>query len=261
MNLMRILIVFLLFLGQSLAALAEECQPQNPQNLVKINIERAADGDSVRLSSRHEGSKELRIIGINAPENGEKYANKARSSLTKALKHKQAYAEPDNEKKDGYNRVLAHIWIKEGESWHNPAKELLTQGLGFYVTIAPNIKHIDCYVAAENAARQAKKGLWRDNYKSYLHSASAGRIAAGFGFIQGKIHKIIRKGKSGYELVFEGDRASLWIASSSYAYFGGEEKISSFKDKTVSARGWIYKRKGRYQITLSHPSMLSDVLK
>ena len=67
---------------------------------------------------------------------------------------------PGKESKDHYGRTLAHIYSASGA---NLEAQMLADGLGFQVAVAPNVDLVACQQAAERDARQAGRGLWRQS--------------------------------------------------------------------------------------------------
>ena len=64
-------------------------------------------------------------------------------------------------KKDGYDRYLAYVLIRRGDGWLNLNVEMVRQGLSPYFEKYGRCKRRhDAFVAAENEAREAKRGIW-----------------------------------------------------------------------------------------------------
>ena len=67
---------------------------------------------------------------------------------------------PVKRAKDHYGRTLAHLYGADGT---NLEAQMLADGLGFQVAVAPNVDLVACQQAAERSARQAGLGLWRQS--------------------------------------------------------------------------------------------------
>ncbi|MCE6984681.1 thermonuclease family protein, partial [Pseudomonas frederiksbergensis] len=63
---------------------------------------------------------------------------------------------PGVEPRDKYGRTLAHVYGRSGDNFE---AQLLSEGLGYRVAVAPNVALTVCQEQAERAARQAGKGL------------------------------------------------------------------------------------------------------
>lgn len=77
----------------------------NSPNLVVMQS--VIDGDTFVLDT----GQTVRLIGINAPERGQKNFDIARSILAGLLDGKKIYLEYDRYQDDKYGRILAWVWI------------------------------------------------------------------------------------------------------------------------------------------------------
>ncbi len=62
----------------------------------------------------------------------------------------------DVEKKDRYGRLLAFIYLPEGEMFN---ERLVKEGYASVVAFLSNLKYVDRFVEAQKKAREAGKGL------------------------------------------------------------------------------------------------------
>lgn len=130
-----------------------------------VYIEKIIDGDSVEANIR--GRKEqVRLIGIDAPELGQKPWGKRSKKFLEALISAsgwQARIEYDVEKRDKYNRVLAYLRSRDNKLIN---EEMLRNGYAVLFTLPPNVKHSDRLRSAQVIARENKRGIWgRDGLK------------------------------------------------------------------------------------------------
>lgn len=171
--------------------------PGSPQ---QVAVRQVVDGDTLRLVD----GRSVRLIGINAPEIGrngrtsEPYAEAARQRLQALVKASDGRVglEPGVESKDKYGRTLAHIYGRNGD---NIEAQLLSEGLGYRVAVAPNVRLSACQQLAEQAARKAGSGLWR---RSPVVRAGDVR-QSGFAVIAGRIEGVERN-RGGVWLNLEG---------------------------------------------------------
>lgn len=70
-------------------------------------VARVTDGDTFELES----GVSVRLMGINAPNRGEKQWEDARQALTALISGKRVYLEYDRYQDDKYGRVLAWVWV------------------------------------------------------------------------------------------------------------------------------------------------------
>lgn len=109
------------------------------------------DGDTFKLP---DNKTRVRLWGIDAPEKGQPYADESRARLKELCEGKAVRLEIKDT--DQYGRKVAVVWmgkkninlqmVKEGLAWH-------------YAYFAPDARDL---AAAEEAARKARKGLWKD---------------------------------------------------------------------------------------------------
>ncbi|TLP58178.1 MULTISPECIES: thermonuclease family protein [Pseudomonas] len=257
----KALLVGAFFMGAIWQAQAQAFCPL-PERAQPVAVRQVVDGDTIRLVD----GRSVRLIGINAPELGrngrvaEPYAEAARQrlqALVKASDGKLGLV-PGAQSKDKYGRTLAHIYSRTG---NNLEAQLLSEGLGYRVAVAPNVRLSACQQQAERQARQARKGLWRQS-----PVRSARRLdQAGFAVISGKISKV------------EANRGGIWLELDGAVVLNIPARlrrhfppgfVDNLKGRQVEARGWVVdrSRKGgltpgqrRWLLPLTDPSMLTPV--
>ena len=126
------------------------------------------DGDSIvaaklRHSERRAGQEEVRLIGIDAPEIGQKpWGVSAKRHLHALLKkHSGRIAlEFDVQQRDRYGRLLAYIWTADGILIN---ERMVADGYALAYTIAPNVKYAERIASAQKRARRSSAGLWKSH--------------------------------------------------------------------------------------------------
>ncbi|MBA6142578.1 MULTISPECIES: thermonuclease family protein [Pseudomonas] len=240
-----------------LPALAFCPLPVKPE---QVRVRQVVDGDTVRLVD----GRSVRLIGINTPEIGRKgrssepYAEAAKRRLQALVKASDGRVGlvPGVQAKDKYGRTLAHIYGRNGD---NLEAQLLSEGLGYRVAVAPNVRLSGCQQRAEQAARQAGAGLWR---QSPVVPADAIRHP-GFAVLSGRIMSIERN-RGGVWLNL--DRAVVVQVSARLQRNFPASFFANLKGRQVEVRGWVVdrSRKGglkpgqrRWVLPLTDPSMLA----
>ena len=230
-----------------------------PKQAQQVEVRTVVDGDTLRLSD----GRSVRLIGINAPEVGRKgrtsepYAEAAKRRLQALVKASDGRVGlvPGAEPKDKYGRTLAHIYGRTGDNFE---AQLLSEGLGYRVAIAPNVSLSGCQQQAEHTARKSAVGLWRQS-----PVLRAGDIRqSGFAVISGKITSIER------------NRGGTWLELDEYVVLQVPARLqrsfpasffANLKGRQVEARGWVLdrSRKGglkpgqrRWLLPLTDPSMV-----
>ena len=234
-----------------------------PASLVQVEVQRVVDGDTVRLKD----GRSVRMTGLNAPETAKKgradepYAVAARQRLQALVTASDGRLGlvPGRESKDHYGRTLAHLYGADGE---NLEAQLLAEGLGFQVGVAPNVDLLACQRAAENTARQARLGLWR---QSPVQSVAQLK-QSGFALVSGRVSKIERN-RGGIWIELQGSLV-LRIAPDLARQFDGV-LLSGLQGRIIEARGWVQDRakrgglkngQARWLLPLTDPGMLKSTL-
>ena len=233
--------------------------PAPPSSLQPSEVRRVVDGDTLRLAD----GRGVRLIGLNAPELGrdgrsaEAFAVAAQRRLQAlvAASDGRVIVQPGREAKDHYGRTLANVFDSHGR---NLEEQLLAEGLGYQVAIAPNDRLLLCQQAAERTARTAGLGLWRQ--VSLL--APTQLKSAGFALLRARVSGIER------------NRGGLWIELEGPLVLRIEPKwldqfdlaaLQALVGRQVEVRGWVVDRarrgalrpgQSRWLMALSHPAML-----
>jgi len=230
-----------------------------PSALTFATVQRVVDGDTIRLTD----GRSVRMIGLNAPELGkqgrsdEPFAVAARKRLQDLVSQSDGRVGLllGQERKDRYGRTLAHVYGADGVNFE---AQLLAEGLAYQVAIAPNVGLVGCQQAAENRARQARLGLWR---QSPVLKAEQIRTS-GFAVLGGRVSKV-RRNRGGVWIELQ-DSVVLRIAPNRLGQFD-PLLFERLQGRKIEARGWVLdrSRKGglasgqaRWMLPLTHPSML-----
>ncbi|WP_426201757.1 thermonuclease family protein [Pseudomonas sp. TWP3-1] len=232
-----------------------------PSGLTQVTVQRVVDGDTVRLSD----GRSVRMIGLNTPELGkqgrsdEPFAVAARQRLEALVASSggRVGVLPGKESKDHYGRTLAHLYSASGA---NLEAQMLADGLGFLVAVAPNVDLVACQQAAERNARQAGLGVWKQS--PVLKAEQIQR--SGFAVISGRVSKVQRN-RGGIWIELQ-DSLVLRVAPNLLDRFDGAA-LQALKGRQIEARGWIVDRsrrgglksgQPRWLLPLTDPSMLQS---
>ncbi|VVN17458.1 hypothetical protein PS619_04142 [Pseudomonas fluorescens] len=230
-----------------------------PAGLTSVTVQRVVDGDTLRLSD----GRSVRMIGLNTPELGrqgrsdEPFAVAARKRLQALVDASggRVGLRPGKQAKDHYGRTLAHIYSASGT---NLEAQMLADGLGFQVAVAPNVDLVACHQAAERSARNTGLGLWRQS--PVLKAEQIQR--SGFAVISGRVSKVQRN-RGGIWIELQ-DALVLRVAPNLVGQFDNA-RLQALKGKQIEARGWIVDRsrrgglqsgQSRWLLPLTDPAML-----
>ena len=230
-----------------------------PSGLATVAVQRVVDGDTLRLSD----GRSVRMIGLNTPELGkqgrsdEPFAVIARKRLQAlvAASDGRVGLLPGKESKDHYGRTLAHLY---GANGANLEAQMLAEGLGFQVAVAPNVDLVSCQQAAEHSARQAGLGVWRQSPVLKAEQINA----SGFAVLSGRVSKVQRN-RGGVWIELQ-DSVVLRVAPNLLGQFD-VSVLENLEGKQIEARGWVLDRsrrgglksgQARWLLPLTDPSML-----
>ncbi|MDI2143065.1 MULTISPECIES: thermonuclease family protein [unclassified Pseudomonas] len=210
-----------------------------PSGLSSVVVQRVVDGDTVRLSD----GRSVRLIGLNTPELGkqgrgdEPFAVAARKRLEALVADSggRVGLRLGAQEKDHYGRTLAHLYSVSGASLE---AQMLADGLGFRVAVAPNVDLVDCQQAAERSARQAGLGLWKRS--PVLKAEQIER--SGFAIVSGRVSKVQRN-RGGIWIELQ-DKLVLRVAPNLLERFD-VSSLQALKGKQIEARGWVVDRSRR----------------
>lgn len=209
-------------------------------------VARVIDGDSLRLND----GREIRLIGINAPELGKNGAPDeplARAALAELVRQGEIHLEYDAERHDRYGRTLAHVSLPDGRR----AEEiLLRQGWVFLIAQPPNLSKLEIYNVAERQARREQLGVW-SRYKTRA-ATQMKSSDTGFHFVDGTVKNI---GRGPHAIYLDlSDRFSIVIPHEDWHFFGGDPK--RFLGRHIGARGWVTAHANRMHLRVSHPFVM-----
>ncbi len=141
-------------------AVAQKAPPPPPG---WYRVVEAFDGDTVGVEMNGKVEK-VRLIGVDTPETHKPNSPKqcygdVASRLTRdKIFHKniRLEADPTNDNRDRYNRLLRYVYTDENVLWN---KQLISEGAGFAYILFPFTKKVE-FMQAQFDASAAKRGLW-----------------------------------------------------------------------------------------------------
>lgn len=228
----------------ALPAFSQNCPtllspPNAPVESVRVRY--VYDGDTVQL---HDGRR-VRLLGINTPEMGrdgradQPFASDARQALQRLTAQSELLLVVGKKRKDRYGRLLGHLLRTDGRLL---SAELLAQGLGYWISMAPNTRAASCLARAEQSARQSGVGLWQlDRVRQARQLVSGDQ---GFMLLEGRVTDI-QSSRKAHWLTLD-NRLVVQVAKG----LGGALSplaINALRDKRIAVRGWVVDRQARGQ--------------
>ena len=160
----------------------------------------------------------------------------------------EVFLEFDVQQHDKYKRLLAHLFLANGEHLN---KEIVAAGLATLSIVPPNLNYADELKQAELYAQKQGAGIWSmASYQAisveYLPTKIAGwqRFAA--------TPKEIKRNRKYVRLILN-DKVDVRIAVANLALF---PDLNVYLSKRLEIRGWAAKNKGHYSILVRHPSAI-----
>ena len=123
-------------------------------------VTRVVDGDTIGISPPVEGRSRVRLIGMDTPEvyfGTQPYGPEASAFAKQELEGVEVELELDVQKVDPYGRLLAYVYLPDGEMFN---ETLLEEGYAQVATFPPNVNYMDRFLEAQREARVANRGLW-----------------------------------------------------------------------------------------------------
>lgn len=223
--------------------------PQGYQRVAKVT-----DGDTVVL----EDGRRVRLLGIDTPEiahrgqPGEALGEKARRFLKAKVAGKEVRLSFDAEHHDHYDRLLAHLFLRDGT---NVNALMLEQGLAHALFKWPNMKLARDYYAREKIARKQGKGIWSLAAYRVRPMKKLYSLRNRFVRLRGKLDQFQRKRRYAY-LIF-GNKLKVAVRLSRLPLFkeAGID-LKRLVGQTITLRGWLRSRDGHPYLKLEHPFQL-----
>jgi endonuclease YncB( thermonuclease family) len=142
-------------------------QPARAAELIGT-IVRVADGDTVTVLAPGNAQHRIRLAGIDAPERGQPYGERAKQHLAALVFHRSVRIEWT--KRDRYNRIVGRVLVPCAPAAQCPTPidaglEQIRAGLAWHYKQyereqTPAERAL--YAEAENAARVRRAGLWNE---------------------------------------------------------------------------------------------------
>ncbi|MBQ9249202.1 MAG: thermonuclease family protein [Oscillospiraceae bacterium] len=122
------------------------------------------DGDTINVRIGEEEHR-VRLIGVDAPESVHWDASKnteegkqASQWLRDRLNNSRVYLEFDEQREDRYDRLLAYVWLSDGETLVED--ELLRGGMAQIMPMEPNDRYAARFEKLELEAKRSGAGFW-----------------------------------------------------------------------------------------------------
>lgn len=216
----------------------------------KHYVTQVYDGDTITLKN----GERVRLLGINTPEIKSRYrlgeagGQSAKRWLKAKLNSGEVFLEFDKQRRDKYKRLLAHLFLENGEHLN---KEIVEAGLATLSIIPPNLRYIKELKKAESHAQYMNLGIWSMQAYQPILVENWPKNTSGWRRFLAK-PKGIKKSRKYVRLILS-DKVDVRISIANLALF---PDLNMYLDKALEIHGWASKNKGHYSILVHHPSAI-----
>jgi endonuclease YncB( thermonuclease family) len=200
---------------------------------------------------RLEDGREVRLAGIE-PVSSEKPAANRASALATILTGREVELRGEDDTPDRYGREPAFVFLAASETLPSETlvqSELLAQGEALVSATVTDKECASVLMAAEAAARAAKRGIWADP-AAIKNTESPGDILAGIGqftVVEGKVLSVRQAGATTY-LNFGRNWTRDFAVTISRRVLPVFEAAGivpkSLENRRIRVRGWVEARSG-----------------
>lgn len=128
-------------------------------------VYKVVDGDTIHVGTK-KNKKSVRMIGVDTPESlrsmymdVQPFGKEAAAYTKRRLKKgKRVVLRYDKEKRDKFGRLLAYVYLGNGELYN---ATLVKHGYAFAKRYKPNVKKALYFEKLETRAKSKRKGLWK----------------------------------------------------------------------------------------------------
>jgi micrococcal nuclease len=199
---------------------------------------------------------EVRLAGIDAVDD-----LRSREWLSRELVGQNVQLAYDGLRRDRFNRALAQIYVRRGDTLHWVQAEMVEAGIARVYSHADNFRATTQLLLLENDARQASRGLWAEASNA-VRGTNPDALAQDIGSVQivaGRVIDATRLSSGRVYLNFGNNYRTdftVVVESRDMALFeeGGLD-LTSLETRNVRVRGWIDEENGPI-MRLDHPERI-----
>jgi len=125
-------------------------------------VKEVVDGDTIILKN----DEKIRYLGIDAPDQGKPYFQKAKEFNFKLVKDKEVELEFEpRERKDIFDRTLAYVFIKDNFGKKKMVNLLIVEEGLADIKLYSNLKYKQEFINARNWAKELHHGIWFEEFE------------------------------------------------------------------------------------------------
>lgn len=123
-----------------------------------VRVVSVVDGDTIRVRYVSGATGRVRYIGMDTPERGDCFAERATEANRRLVEGRQVRLEQDVDRHDRYGRLLAYVYRAQDGLFVNA--QLVRSGFASQLTVPPNVRHAALFGRLAAQARERREGLW-----------------------------------------------------------------------------------------------------
>ena len=210
------------------------------------------DGDTILLDREIAGSREVRLVGLQAPKlplgragfREWPHAKEAKAGLEKLVLGRMLDLGFGGQRTDRYNRLLAHLTRDDGV-WIQGA--MLDAGLARVYSFADNRARVAEMLMRERGARTARHGIWNHPYYAIRTPDETAKHINSFELIEGTVLGVaIVSGRAyiNFGANWRTDFTVTLTAKTTRQFLQEGIRPENYKGRRVRVRGWLQSRDG-----------------
>jgi endonuclease YncB( thermonuclease family) len=229
----------------------------------KAIVREIVDGDTVVLDRAIQGSREVRLVGIQAPKlplgrehvKEWPFAKEAQAELARLVMGKDVELRFGGQRIDRHKRLLAHLVTADG-TWAQVA--LLEAGLARVYTFSDNRAAAAELLAAEARARESRRAIWGHPFFQIRTPETAAKFINSFELVEATVLDAASVSGRGYLNTGPNWRTDFTVsipAKAQKLFAQAGAKPESYKGRRIRVRGWLSSRDGP-MIEATHPEQI-----
>ena len=142
-----------------ISAIAPPTEPGGagrPPSAEEVEVIEVVDGDTLDVRFPDGRTDRVRLLGINAPEDGECFSTEATAALERLVAGQPATLVPDRSDRDRFGRLLRYVEV-DGE---DAGARLVADGFALVRVSSPDEAREPELRDREEEARSSRRGLW-----------------------------------------------------------------------------------------------------
>jgi micrococcal nuclease len=152
---MRRIALFVVPALLALAGCGDASSPSSRESVSGTRVVQVADGDTITVELDGERER-VRVIGINAPEQGECLADEATELLRDLVDGEEVELIADRSDRDRFGRLLRYVEVDGTDA----GAELVRAGVALARRYPPDTARSDGYATLQLRAADAGRGMW-----------------------------------------------------------------------------------------------------